>query len=114
MQAGSDVRPTSIFPLNRDVEHVNTKQLAACPGQPMRFVADDFGVEPHLSTLQKNCPAPAELVLKPRAQVILLKNLNQELGLVNGARGTVLGFTSMQDETGDMVMVPRVSVVRGA
>jgi ATP-dependent DNA helicase PIF1 len=114
VQAGSGVRPTSIFPLNRDVEHVNNKELAACPGSPLRYVADDAGIEPHLSTLQKHCPAPAELVLKPKAQVILLKNINQELGLVNGARGTVVGFVSMQDETGDMVMVPRVSIIRGA
>jgi hypothetical protein len=96
------------------VERVNNDELAKCPGQSTRFPATDFGYEPHLSTLQKNCPAPAELVLKPRTQVILLKNLSAEEGLVNGARGVVMGFDTRPDDQGSVGPAPRVKIYRGA
>lgn len=43
--------------------------------------------------LEQNCPAESTLRLKKDSQVILLANIDPGKGLVNGARGVVLGFT---------------------
>ena len=47
--------------------------------------------------LARSCPAPELLVLKRGVQVILLKNLDAERGLVNGARGVVVDFANAAD-----------------
>ena len=53
----------------------------------MLFTSKDTGNGYAQKALNKNCSAPAELILKAGAQVLLLKNVDVELGLVNGARG---------------------------
>ena len=40
-----------------------------------------------------DCPAQEKLTLRVGAKVILLKNLDQHAGLVNGCRGVVTGFS---------------------
>ncbi|RYG50316.1 hypothetical protein EON66_11970, partial [archaeon] len=77
----------------------------ACAAKPVnlfcmrcRYNALDVGEEPHLSALQKNCPAPAFLELRVNAQVMLLKNLETGSGLVNGTRGIVTGFVRPSDD----------------
>ena len=52
-----------------------------------------IGDSNYLIQLQKSCQAPAELYLKPGAQVMLLKNLSVSEGLVNGSRGVVDSYT---------------------
>jgi hypothetical protein len=47
--------------------------------------------------LARSCPAPERLVLKLGVQVILLKNLDAERGLVNGTRGVVVDFVTAAD-----------------
>ena len=42
--------------------------------------------------LRKNCQAPQTLTLKPGAQVVLIKNVDD--ALVNGSRGVVKGFVA--------------------
>lgn len=81
-----------MFPLNRDIDRVNNVELGKCGGPSETYSAGDDGEEPHLGTLQKNCPAPDRLLLKRGAQVMLLKNLDAVRGLVNGARGVVVDF----------------------
>lgn len=102
------IKPTRIYALNRDVDAVNAAELARCNGQAMTFNCRDVGEEPFLSQLQKNSAAPEALTLKVGVQVMLLKNVEPALGLVNGARGVVTGFVTVQDEDGSRT-VPEVA-----
>jgi len=86
------IEPTLLYPHRRDVDDENKKRLAELPGSSRIFRAMDDGSEPYRSMLTRNCPAPDVLELKLHAQVILLKNLDATLELVNGARGVVVGF----------------------
>lgn len=44
--------------------------------------------------LNNHCPVSDKLELKIGAQVMLTKNLDVTRGLVNGARGVIVGFES--------------------
>ncbi|XP_049633821.1 ATP-dependent DNA helicase PIF1 [Suncus etruscus] len=74
-----------------DVALTNEKQLRELPGELHCFEAMDSAPE-HTRTLDAQCPASRLLQLKKGAQVMLLKNLAVSRGLVNGARGVVVGF----------------------
>lgn len=52
----------------------------------------DTGSSGGLLQLSRSCNAPSQLRLKCGAQVMLLKNLDVERGLVNGSRGVVTSF----------------------
>ncbi|XP_053099422.1 ATP-dependent DNA helicase PIF1 [Hemicordylus capensis] len=74
-----------------DVELTNAKRLQELPGEPKSFKAVDS--DPVLvKTLDAQCPVSSMIELKQGAQVMLTKNLNVSQGLVNGARGVVIGF----------------------
>ncbi len=62
------------------------------------FKAHDEGHDGPKQMLQNNCNAPELLVLKEGAQVMLLKNLSTERGLVNGSRGVVVGFQEAEED----------------
>jgi ATP-dependent DNA helicase PIF1 len=74
--------------------------IAALDAEAHVFAAVDWGQEQPLRSLQANCPAPARLTLKVGAQVLLLKNLAVESGLVNGSRGVVVDFVTPSFEGG--------------
>ena len=112
LQQQKGFKPTRIFAVNRDVDTLNAVELAKCVGEKADLMCVDDGSEPHLGALQKNCPAPERLTLKVGAQVMLLKNVDQEAGLVNGARGSVTSFASSLD--GKAERAPNVTFERGA
>ncbi|XP_075391883.1 ATP-dependent DNA helicase PIF1 isoform X2 [Tenrec ecaudatus] len=74
-----------------DVAVTNQKRLQKLPGEVHSFEATDSDPE-QARTLDAQCPASRLLQLKLGAQVMLLKNLAVSRGLVNGARGVVVGF----------------------
>ena len=75
------------------MDQYNSHALAQLPDPHcITYKAIDEGQDVYLKQLQKNCQAPAVLPLKVGAQVMLLKNLSVEAGLVNGSRGVVDSF----------------------
>ncbi|KAJ3595382.1 hypothetical protein NHX12_004686 [Muraenolepis orangiensis] len=74
-----------------DVELTNENKLQQLPGSVRVFEAVDS--DPSLvKTIDAQSPVNRILQLKEGAQVMLTKNLEVQRGLVNGARGVVVGF----------------------
>ena len=86
------IKPVKIFCKNIDVAHINQRELDAISGIEHTFYAFDTGSEHQINFLNKNCKAPNELKLKVGAQVMLLTNVDVDMGLVNGSIGVVEGF----------------------
>lgn len=101
-------------PLKKEVEAENMKRLEELAGEATVFEAEDSSKlgdsSPYIAQLQRSCPAPKKLQLKKGAQVILLRNLNFDKRLVNGARGVVLGF----EDTGKNQGCPIIKFASGA
>ncbi|XP_053325483.1 ATP-dependent DNA helicase PIF1 [Spea bombifrons] len=74
-----------------DVELMNERRLQQLPGDGRCYDALDS--DPVLvKTINAQCPVNEKIQLKEGAQVMLAKNLDVARGLVNGARGVVVGF----------------------
>jgi ATP-dependent DNA helicase PIF1 len=101
--ATDQIRPTLIFSRNADVATINAANMDALDGEPVIFKAAtiqsaathiDAELEAQLTRLDLDAPYEPTLQLKIGAQVMLITNLDQERGLVNGSRGVILNFTS--------------------
>jgi len=115
------IEPTVLYSRCRNVEEMNMKRLQQLDGPDYMYhhktgwVVDEDGdgagdaeprrgrggaitrdLERYLRHLQadmmRNTPAEKTVVLRKNAQVMLLINLDQEKGLVNGSRGVIVGF----------------------
>jgi len=93
LDIGDGIEPTRLYPHRKDVRKENMLRLAEIEGETHTYRAVDVGDKYSLASLQNSCQAPEQLQLKVGAQVMLLKNQNFNLGLVNGSRGIVVGFT---------------------
>lgn len=104
-----EIRPTLLFSRKAEVDHVNQTNLKALTGPFQIFKAEtvvlpisatqglDKESEPvkhAIQRLDRDAGYMPELILAEGAQVMLLKNLDFDAGLVNGSRGVVTGFTS--------------------
>ena len=109
-----EIRPTLIFSRNSDVSTINSVNMEALEGEEVIFKAttvtgsgaaggaggpssagsSDSDIETQLTRLDLDAPYEPVLTLKVGAQVMLLTNLDQERGLVNGSRGVVLHFSA--------------------
>ena len=106
--ATDQIRPTLIFSRNADVAAINAANMDALDGESVIFKAAtihgsaaaatashvDAELEAQLTRLDLDAPYEPELQLKIGAQVMLITNLDQERGLVNGSRGVILNFTT--------------------
>ncbi|XP_037260524.1 ATP-dependent DNA helicase PIF1 [Falco rusticolus] len=78
-----------------DVEITNERCLQQLSGEVHAFEALDSDPE-LVKLIDAQCPVGGRVELKLGAQVMLAKNLDVSQGLVNGARGVVVGFESEQ------------------
>lgn len=108
------IRPTKLFSTNKDVDKYNQcelKRLADREGEDSevhKYTAFDAGQEPYLKQLIQGTKAPQDLELRVGAQVMLLKNLSVEDGLVNGSRGTVVRFEPSRGRSNKFRYIPVV------
>eukprot|EP00667_Euglena_gracilis_P001304 EG_transcript_1305 len=107
LPTGAGVEPTALFPYRHEVAALNAERVGRLPGDAVRYVAVDGGKRSAAKVLE-SCMASQELVLKPGAQVLLLKTLDMARGLVNGARGVVEDFVPSPSST----LFPRYPRVR--
>ena len=90
--------PTELFPTRLEVDNANQARLRSIETTPVQFKAVDGGKIENVEfrdKLLQNCMAPSSMTLKVGAQVLLIKNMDEQL--VNGSIGKVLGF--MDEET---------------
>lgn len=103
-----EIRPTLLFSRRAEVDHVNSSNLKALKGERHTYKADTcllpipatigLDVESEeikfqIQRLDRDAPYLVDLTLAVGAQVMLVTNLDFELGLVNGSRGVITGFT---------------------
>eukprot|EP01041_Mallomonas_annulata_P002550 gene2550-4979_t len=96
LDTSDGILATRIFTHRKEVDELNNRELSRLPGLMQAYTATDSGdpALPFLAQLQTHCPAHAVLKLKVGAQVMLLKAVDAAEGLVNGARGVVVSFTT--------------------
>jgi ATP-dependent DNA helicase PIF1 len=120
-----EIRPTLLFTKRAEVDMINKKNLAALEGERHIYKVKTV-FAPTLATIgltdespdvkriaekmDKTCSYVPELVLVKEAQVMLLSNLDQKEGLVNGSRGKVIGFNEAE---GEDMLVPLVKFQNG-
>lgn len=92
-----DMQPTRLYPNKKSVLDHNNNRLMQLKGATTQWEALDEGNDSNMKKLiEDSCAAPNTLLLKIGAQVVLLRN-KPEQNLVNGSRGTVVGFTEKMD-----------------
>ena len=86
-----EIIPTKLFAVNNLVDQTNTTELHKLGARQYIFTASDDAIsEKYMTQLKSGCKAPEKLFLKLGCQVMLLKNIDTNRGLVNGARGVVV------------------------
>lgn len=92
-----DILPTLLYVKNRDIDEINNSKLFALKSKKyIKYEAHYFNIKK--KDLEKYKKYTAESVtLCVGAQVMLLKNIDTEFGLVNGSRGVIIDFV----DTGD-------------
>jgi ATP-dependent DNA helicase PIF1 len=88
-----DLDATELFPTREEVERANNNKMRMLSGETMTYTAEDSGTMDLgvRERILKYFMAPKELQLKKGAQVMLIKNADQNL--VNGSLGKVVRFS---------------------
>jgi ATP-dependent DNA helicase PIF1 len=129
---------TRMFPLNRDVDAINSQRLDELNAvsvvyhceDTLRLLQDDGSERANAAKalgsahpLFGSVAFASQVTLKVGAQVMLLCNLSEQLGLVNGSRGVVVGYKpwelAKQHERNDLMCAfrarhPTIPVVKVA
>jgi ATP-dependent DNA helicase PIF1 len=114
------IKPTLLFTRKNEVDTINERNIRALKTDKHKYKAETVisnipetkGLTPlspsvleTVTRLDKNAQYMVDLTLAVGAQVMLVSNVNQEEGLVNGSRGVVTGF--MENE------IPIVQFMKG-
>lgn len=94
LDCSDGIEPTQLLALRAAVQRINSARLSQLQGETHTYKCKDSGDARWRETLARNAQAAAQLQLRVGAQVMLLKNLDADFGLVNGSRGVVTGFAS--------------------
>jgi ATP-dependent DNA helicase PIF1 len=110
------IQPTLLFSRNVQVDSINKANIDNLEGEAQIYKARF----PSGQTLPDDIGFVPELTLKVGAQVMLVTNLDQNKGLVNGSRGVVVQFRKEYttdvvtgEETNDGIMYPVVRFKNG-
>jgi len=93
LNSANNILPTKLYPTNFSVDRENTMELNKIKGDCWSQTGVDIlnvSGKSAKDYLEKNCSADKEMRLKIGAQVVLIRNMNDDL--VNGSRGVVVGF----------------------
>ena len=93
------IRPTLLESRNAQVDRANAAEMNKLPGEVKRFKSKDKAAGTMYEKQLQHCQAPETLELKEGAQVILLKNIDPEAGLVNGSRGVIVEFKTAKNQS---------------
>lgn len=93
------IRPTLLESRNSQVDRANTVEMNKLPGEVRRFKSKDKTSHSMYEKMLQHCQAPEMLELKVGAQVICLKNLDPENGIVNGSRGIIVDFKTAKNQS---------------
>jgi len=99
-----EIRPTLLFSRNTDVDRINRENMLALEGERRTYEVETVTMDNRryfhdadtlaaLTRLDADAAYVPTLELCVGAQVMLLTNLDQERGLVNGSRGVVTGYS---------------------
>ncbi|GLI61449.1 hypothetical protein VaNZ11_003840, partial [Volvox africanus] len=123
LDCADGIRPTKLYPINKDVDSVNRVELEKLPAHAVTMVGCDevqldlaiMSVDPPLSKQEvheaesrlwncdfwRSCLAAQTYHLKAQAQVMLVRNIelkaDGDRSLVNGSRGVVEGWAAKVD-----------------
>ena len=95
-QESKGIIPTRLYAVNKAVDLINQREFEKIPGELIyeyEMTVEGIDDEDDKEKYIKSCIAPRLLQLCIGAQVMLLKNLGVSVGLCNGSRGRVIGFT---------------------
>lgn len=112
-KASDGIKALELYGSNRQVDAKNKQMLEKLSGEPYVYYANDSSSNTRLdskairSMNDKHTMYKSVLNLKKNARVMLLKNLDVTVGLVNGALGTVLkctdSYITVAFDNGDLI-----------
>jgi len=87
---------TELHTVNVDVDDINIQKLAELPGEERSYQQTTTGSKIYVENLQRSVLAPENLVIKPGALVMAVKNSPQKL-YANGSIGMVVDFEPLTE-----------------
>ena len=99
--SSEEIQPTKIFSRRDMVDKINSEGLNKIEGESKLYKIVTKGkvhndsIQKALERMDDSAQYEKELVLKVGAQVMLIANVNQELGLVNGRLGIVTDMNAL-------------------